>query len=182
MRKVILNLAVSLDGYIEGPDGAYDWCFTDQDYGMSTFFDDIDTVLMGRKSYELVTAAGDQDAFPGFAKYIFSDTLKETSLNNTEIVGSADFAEQVKALKDAEGQNIWLFGGANLMNSFIQNKLIDVFMLSVHPVLLGGGKPLFSHLRNRQELLHTQTTTYPSGLVQLAYVPKPEFDLNTFLG
>ena len=64
MRKVILNLAVSLDGFIEGPDGEYDWCFADQDYGMTEFFEDTDTVFMGRKSYDLIASAGDLNAFP----------------------------------------------------------------------------------------------------------------------
>src|SRR6187549_3498793 len=78
MRKIVLQVAVSLDGYIEGPNGEYDWCFTDQDYGLSDFFKRIDTLFMGRKTYELAVSMGD-NSMPGFPKmkeYVFSRTLK----------------------------------------------------------------------------------------------------------
>ena len=79
MRKVILQLAVSLDGYIEGPNGEYDWCFTDQDYGMKEFYTRIDSMFIGRKSYELMMTM-DESVMPGFPKlteYVFSTTLQE---------------------------------------------------------------------------------------------------------
>src|SRR5687767_15199973 len=88
MRKIILQLAVSLDGYIEGPNGEFDWCFTDQDYGMSDFFKRIDSVFYGRKTYELVLAM-ESEAPPGFPKlkeYVFSNTMedrKSTRLNSS---------------------------------------------------------------------------------------------------
>jgi dihydrofolate reductase len=182
MRKVILNLAVSLDGYIEGPNGEFDWCFTDQDYGMENFFNDIDAMFMGRKSYELIASAGDLDAFPQMAKYIFSDSLKQITLAGASIITSQDLTASVQAVKDQEGKSIWLFGGGELISSFISHQLIDLFILSVHPVLLGGGRPLFPKTESRMDLLHTNTTTYPGGLVQLSYIPRPYFDLNTFLG
>ena len=79
MRKVILGLAVSLDGYIEGPQGEYDWCFTDQDYGMSDFFSNVDAAFMGRRSYEMTQAMGDaaNAGFPNLKRYVFSNTLEE---------------------------------------------------------------------------------------------------------
>jgi dihydrofolate reductase len=76
MRKLILAVAVSLDGFIEGPNGEYDWCFTDQDYGLSEFFKRIDSLFMGRKSYEMMLAMGEAPAgFPKLKEYIFSTTL-----------------------------------------------------------------------------------------------------------
>ena len=103
-------------------------------------------------------------------------------MNKAFIIHSGDFIEKVKAIKDEEGKNIWLFGGASLISSFLNNKLIDLFVLSVHPVLLGGGKALFGDLKSKMDLMHIDTKTYPGGLVQLFYIPKPYFDLSTFLG
>jgi dihydrofolate reductase len=73
MRKVILNVAVSLDGLIEGPNGEYDWCLDDQDYGLTEFFGSIDAIFIGRKSYDMIRAQ--PDMFPGKKMYVFSDTL-----------------------------------------------------------------------------------------------------------
>ena len=76
MRNVILNLAVSLDGFIEGPNGEYDWCFTDQDYGMTEFLQRTDTIFLGRKSYELLMST-EINPFPDMKKYVFSRTLHQ---------------------------------------------------------------------------------------------------------
>ncbi|WP_462268182.1 dihydrofolate reductase family protein [Mucilaginibacter sp.] len=175
MRKIILNLAVSLDGFIEGPGGEYDWCFTDQDYGMTDFFGDVDTLFLGRKSYELLISA-EENPFPGVKKFVFSDTLAEVQHGEVEMISKANFKAAVNELVNQEGGNIWLFGGASLINSFMQEQLISEYILSVHPVILGGGKPLFQPLSQRTELMHTDTITYPGGLVQLKYIPKPQFD------
>ncbi|QJD96472.1 dihydrofolate reductase [Mucilaginibacter robiniae] len=176
MRKVILNLAVSLDGYIEGPNGEYDWCFTDEDYGMSDFFSTVDTIFMGRKSYELIAGLEEQ-SFPGMKIVVFSDTLTaDLELSNVSLINSANFIDEVKAILSQPGDNIWLFGGATLLSSFLEHKLVSEFWLSIHPVVLGGGKPLFQAVQDRLNLMLTDTQTYPSGLVQLRYVPKPEFD------
>jgi dihydrofolate reductase len=177
MRKVILNLAVTLDGYIEGPNGEYDWCYADQDYGMTEFFASIDMIFMGRKSYELISSTGDINAFPHY-KYVFSDTLDPALHPAVEIIRSANFKETVTAIKNQFGGHIWLFGGAELISAFLQENMIDDFMLSIHPILLGGGKLLFNPLANRVGLIHTGTQTYSSGLVQLMYTLKPQFDLS----
>ncbi len=179
MRKVILNIAVSLDGFIEGPQGSeYDWCFTDQDYGMTEFFGSIDTIFLGRKSYELLASA-DDNPFPGVKKFVFSDTLTPVQHEDVEIVSKADFEQTVKDItKQDNAGDIWLFGGASVIASFMAAGLISDFMLSVHPVILGSGKPLFYHPGQRTDLMHTGTETYSSGLVQLRYVVKPQFDLH----
>src|ERR1700754_4320113 len=119
MRKIILGLAVSLDGYIEGPNGEYDWCFADQDYGMTDFFEQIAVIFMGRKSYDLINTSGDINAFPQ-TKYVFSDTLDPFMNPSVTIIGSAGFKEQVTEIKNQPGGDIWLFGGAELILSFIQ--------------------------------------------------------------
>lgn len=176
MRKVVLNLAVSLDGFIEGPNGEYDWCLTDQDYGMAEFFGTTDTIFIGRKSYE--TVAGMEDEyFPAIKKiYVFSDTLPPVEHQKVEVITSRDFDTKVQAALEEEGSNIWVFGGASLISALIGRKLISQMILSVHPVILGGGKSLFQNITSKVDLLLVDTKTYDTGLVQLTYVLKPEFD------
>lgn len=181
MRKVILNLAVSLDGYIEGPQGEYDWCFADQDYGMTDFFEAIDIIFMGRKSYELIAGNGDIHAFPQ-EKYVFSNTLDPDMNPAVNIIRKEDFKERVKEIIEQEGGHIWLFGGADTIASFLDEGLIHEFLLSIHPILLGGGRRLFGHFDNRVELIQTGTETYSSGLVQICYILKPKFDLSKIAG
>jgi len=172
MRKIILSVAVSLDGYIEGPNGEYDWCFTDQDYGMSDFFKRIDSLFIGRKSYELTLTMGD-DAMPGFPKlteYVFSKTLAE--VKHGALLINGDTETEVKRIKNKPGKDIWLFGGADLTRSLLNLALIDEIGLAVHPIILGGGKPLFSNIKNRIQLTLTHSKTYSSGLVFLSYTIK----------
>ncbi len=169
MRKIILGLAVSLDGFIEGPHGEYDWCFTDQDYGMSEFFKRIDSLFMGRKSYELVLSMGDQ-AMPGFPKlkeYVFSNTMKEAK--EDVIIVSGDIRREVETIKSEPGKDIWLFGGASLTAALMNMQLVDELWLSVHPVLLGSGKPLFHNIKERLSLKLEHSRTYDTGLVSLSY-------------
>ena len=168
MRKVILGLALSLDGYIEGPHGEYDWCMTDQDYGMTAFFQRIDSMFIGRKSYELMTSLGDA-AMPGFPKlkeYVFSRTLNEVK-PGTELV-KENISAAVKQIKNEPGKDIWLFGGSSLFTSLFNAGLVDEIWLSVHPILLGGGKLLFSNIQ-KTALTLTDTKTYSTGLVSLTY-------------
>src|SRR4051794_33836065 len=98
MRKIILGVAVSLDGYIEGPGGEFDWCFTDQDYGLSDFFKKIDAAFMGRKTWELAQTMGDSAGLPKNIKiYIFSNTLTEVKENAVLVKG--DIRQEVEKLK-----------------------------------------------------------------------------------
>jgi len=166
MRKIILNLAVSLDGFIEGPNGEYDWCFTDQDYGMHDLLNNIDVIFFGRKSYELLLAY-DSNPYPEKQKYVFSRTLK-TAGGNTQIIAD-DLKNKVTAIKNEPGKTIWLFGGADLAATFIRAGLLDELQLSIHPVLLGQGKPLFKDIAERKYLKLTGSQTYDTGLVQVFY-------------
>lgn len=169
MRKIILNLALSLDGYIEGNNGEYDWCFDDQDYGLSTFFEQIDSLLMGRKSYETLKSAGDH-SFDTKHKYIVSRTLQSSSADETILGG--DFISEIRKLQTQSGGDIWLFGGAQLFNELLKEELIDEFQLSIHPLLLGGGTRLYLELDRRLHLELVKCEQFSSGLVQLHYRPK----------
>lgn len=177
MRKIILNLAVSLDGFIEGPNGEYDWCLADQDYGMTEFLNKSDAIFIGRKSYELLMST-DPEMFGALKMYVFSDTLQSSQNPNTEIIKSADFKSRIETIRNETGGNIWLFGGASLVSAFIDQGLITEFMLSVHPIILGAGKLLFTGSKERTELILLSSEQFSSGLVQLRYAIKPKFDLS----
>ncbi len=172
MRKVILGVAVTLDGYIEGPNGEYDWCFTDQDYGMSAFFQQIDSLFIGRKSYELMLKLGD-NAMPGFPKlkeYVFSTRLNQVKPGAVLI--KENIKHEVEKIKKETGKDIWLFGGASLTSSLLKLGLVDQMNLAVHPLILGSGKPLFTGIQNKIALELIETKTYSSGLVNLSYAIK----------
>jgi dihydrofolate reductase len=166
MRKIILNLAVSLDGYIAGPNGEYDWCFTDADYGMTDFLNSIDATIMGGKSYRLLLQYG--PPYPELMNYVFTRTEKNTPYSNVKFV-SRDVPSFVRELTQEEGKNIWLFGGAEIIHALLEYDLIDEYMLSIHPVLLGNGLPLFGAIKTRKHFKLMDSISYPSGLVQLKY-------------
>ena len=174
MRKLILGLAVSLDGFIEGPQGEYDWCFTDQDYGMSEFFRNVDAAFMGRKSYEMTLAMGEAASagFPKLKRYVFSTTLDEVEEGVTIIRGDVKIA--VDLIKNESGKDIWLFGGAGLTTSLMNLGLVDKLWLAVHPILLGGGKPLFQNISQRIKLKLMESKSFDTGLVSLTYSIDPQ--------
>jgi dihydrofolate reductase len=178
MRNIVLDLAVSLDGYIEGPQGEYDWCIMDDVQQFFDFLDSVDTVFYGRKSYELFGKKGVQEVsspeeemmvqkINSKQKYVFSGTVN--GVDAGDIVVRDRVKETVQALRQKNGKDIWLFGGANLVTSFVHLDLIDVFRLSVHPIILGSGKTLFNHAPQRMGLALTRHQVMPSGVVQLEY-------------
>lgn len=174
MRKIILEVAVSLDGLIEGPNGEYDWCFTDQDYGMNDLLKRIDAVFYGRKSYDLMMSFPADSAYTleksPWAKmknYVFSNTLKKPA-KGFELV-SGDITQEVKKIKQMKGKDIWLWGGASLTSSLMNEGLVDELALAVHPIVLGQGTPLFSGVKKRVEMKLLNSKGWPSGLVSLSY-------------
>ena len=176
MRKIILNVAVSLDGFIEGPNGEYDWCFADQDYGMKDFFSSIDAIFIGRKSYDLISA--DTSMYPVEKIYVFSDTLTNVEHNpNVELVRSAQFDEVVDRVMKEPGKNIWLFGGAEMLSAFMNKNLLSTLLLSIHPILLGEGKALFNDIKNRVDLILLDQKSYSTGLLQATYTIKPKWNM-----
>ena len=168
MRKVILGVAVSLDGFIEGPQGEYDWCFMDQDYGMADFYKRIDAIFMGRKSYELTQTIEGPNPWKGKLVYVFSNSMKEINKKDTRLV-SGDFRSSVEAIRSEKGKDIWLFGGAALTTSFMNEALVDELSLAVHPILLGRGKPLFQNIDGRKKFKLISSKSYDTGLVSLCY-------------
>jgi dihydrofolate reductase len=177
-RKIILDLAVTLDGYIEGKNGEVDWCIMDPDMEFSNFLNRIDTILYGRKSYDLWGQyipnheASDSEReiwkqVHSKKKYVFSRAQKQVDHHVTMI--NDHILDQVNELKKQPGKDIWLYGGSSLITTFINLGLVDEFRLSIHPVILGEGKPLFIDINQRQDLKLIQTKTFSSGVVQLCY-------------
>jgi dihydrofolate reductase len=177
-RRIILDLAVTLDGFIEGKNGEVDWCIMDSDMGFIDFLHQIDTILYGRKSYELwgqFTPESDVteteknlwDLVHSKQKYVFSRTQKGT--DDKAIFINDQILEEVNKVKNKPGKDIWLYGGSSLITSFIKLGLVDEFRLSVHPVVLGEGKPLFMDIRERLNLKLVNTRSFSSGVVQLIY-------------
>ncbi|MFT3885946.1 MAG: dihydrofolate reductase family protein [Flavobacteriales bacterium] len=165
MRPLLLNLATSLDGFIEGPNGEIDWCLADQDYGMTAFLARCDALLMGRKSYDAMLAY-DPDPWPEKRKYVFSNTLT-TGIPNTEFL-RGDLVAHVQRLKAEAGAGIWLFGGGNVIGQCLHAGLVDELCVAVHPLLLGGGRPLCADIP-RTMLDLVDHIAYDTGLVQVTY-------------
>jgi dihydrofolate reductase len=169
MRKLILSVAVTLDGFIEGPHGEYDWCFTDQDYGLSDLLNRVDTAFLGRKTYELTKKmdSSDESGLPDLRQYIFSTTLK--NVKEGEILIGGNVKEEVEKIKNQNGKDIWLFGGASLTTTMLNLCLVDEISLAVHPILLGIGKPLFSNVTQIIKLSLISSQSYSTGLVTMNY-------------
>lgn len=177
-RRIILDLAVTLDSFIEGENGEVDWCIMDPDMEFTSFLNQIDTILYGRKSYDLwgqyMPKVNDSDSekeiwemIHSKEKYVFSRTKREA--NNEVMFINENIAEEVNKLKNEPGKDIWLYGGASLITTFINLGLVDEFRLSIHPVVLGEGKPMFSEIKQRLNLNLVDTKTFSSGVVQLIY-------------
>ncbi|MGB7439717.1 MAG: dihydrofolate reductase family protein [Coleofasciculaceae cyanobacterium] len=167
MRKIILFIACSLDGYIASTTGEVDWLFTDQDYGYSDFFATIDTVLIGRKTYEQVLSFGEYP-YQGVKSYLFTRNSLFQTDKNVELA-RGDTKKFVDELRQLQGKNIWLVGGSQLIDDLMSKNLVDELILSIHPIFLGEGIPLFTKRTTPQSLQLTQCQTYSSGLVQLSY-------------
>ena len=175
MRKVILGLTASLDGYIEGPNREIDWIKFDDAAGeyLNNFADEIDTILYGRVSYEQYKDYGMPDddysrKMRAMKKLVFSDTLEPAG--DVEVVRSSQLIPTITKLKLLPGKNIWLWGGAKLITAFVNADLIDEYHLAVQPVILGAGNPLFRDITRIVNLELVKADTWPtSGVVSLIY-------------
>lgn len=175
MRKVVYSLTNSLDNFIARADGGYDWILMGDEVmnEFTKFFKTFDTVLIGRKTYEITYAQGQDSSqgetgFMGMKTYVFSRTLKESRNAEVEII-SENAGEFVRDLKGESGKDIWLMGGGILAASLLNEGLIDEIGLTIQPILLGSGIPLFPDINRQVDLELVECRRYENGLVSVTY-------------
>ena len=171
MRKVVLSFANSLDDFIAREDGAVDWLRWGPEVAalMTERWKTVDTVVMGRKTYEEALRLGsDGSPFPVARTCVLSRTLPAGARGKVEVV-DRDAAEFVRALKQEPGGDISVVGGGVLGAALLEAGLVDELCMNVHPVLLGRGVPLFHALSRDVELERIDCRAFPNGCVYLAY-------------
>jgi dihydrofolate reductase len=185
MRKLKLQMQVTIDGYVAGPEGQLDWMTSDMGEGLIAYVnrltDSSDTILLGRKMtdgfikyWEQVVTQKDSPEFEfaqkmvGLPKVVFSKTLRHVDGKNVR-VENGDLVEVVKQLKSRQGKDIIVYGGATFVSSLIEQGLIDELNLFVNPVAIGSGMRVF---KGKTPLKLAVSTAYPSGIVVNSYVPK----------
>lgn len=168
MRRVRYSVAMSLDGFIAGPRGEYDWIVMDPAVDFAEFAKQFDTVLMGRKTFELTRTRGGTGGVPGMRNYVFSRTL--AAKDHPAVVVVKDAAATVAALREEAGRDIWLMGGGALFGSLLEQGLVDTVELGVVPILLSEGIPVLPPPARRARLELVESKAFPtSGTVRLSY-------------
>lgn len=167
MRRVRYSVAMSLDGYIAGPDGEYDWIIMDPAIDFGALFAQFDVLLMGRATFEMSASHMSGGAMFGVRVIVCSRTLQAADYPGVTIV--ADAARAVAELKNQEGKDIWLFGGGALFHRLLEARLVDTVEIALIPVLLGGGIPMLPPPSRKVKLELTSSKALSSGIVMLTY-------------
>jgi dihydrofolate reductase len=169
MRKVTFGGANSLDNYLARPDHAVDWLLWGDEAAevMADYWKTIDTILMGRKTYEVALRSG-QGGYPGMKMFVFSRTLPDDPGGGVTIV-RGDAAEFVRGLKGQDGKDICLMGGGELARPLFEAGLIDEIGFNIHPVLLGAGIPLFHPMSRQIDLELLECRPFKNGCVYVLY-------------
>jgi dihydrofolate reductase len=168
MRRIRYAVAMSLDAYIAGPNGEIDWIIMDPEIDFGELFASFDTMLMGRRTFEVVMTRGEAGLMPGMKTVVVSRTLHREDHPGITIV--ADQVEETLArLRAAPGKDIWLFGGGSLFRSLLDARLVDTIEVAVVPVLLGGGVPLLPPPADRAKLRLVSSKAHKTGVVALEY-------------
>jgi len=171
--KIILNLAISLDGFIARADGSFDWISgdgnksldTENKFDFSKFLKDIDAIVMGRKSFEHTPKEG-MEMFKSTKIYVGTSKNLKSDYVNVEFV-KEDILEKVIGLKE-EGKIIWLYGGAEILDSFVKADVIDEYIIGLIPIILGNGRRLF--LKDNPEIkLRLEEISSREGIVIARY-------------
>ena len=169
MRKVVLGLGISLDGYIARPDGAVDFLFMPKDYSMGPFIATIDTAIMGRKTYDVALKMGG-GGFGGskMKNFVFSHSQPPGERSGVTFVNESPktFVEQ---LRKRPGKNIWLMGGGELARDFLKDDMVDELYIGIVPILIGEGLPLFPSGFPQREFTLVENKTFSKGMIALKY-------------
>ena len=170
MRPVRYNVAASLDGYIAGPNGEYDWIPLEPAIDFDALFRNVDTVLLGRHSYELVLRDPAAATWPVGARVIvFSRTLRQVDHPNVTVTAEPAAGVVSRLRGESSGGEIWLYGGGTLFGSLLAAGQVDRVEVTLIPILLGGGVPLLPPGQIRSPLALDRVERYPSGQVSLHY-------------
>jgi dihydrofolate reductase len=179
MRKISLFIATSLDGYIAKPDNDLSFLRLiekeGEDYGYAEFTNTIDTVIVGRRTYDYVLEEIGPSHYDNGQRDVYVITRTERPQVGRTIFYTGDITELVKRLKSEKGKNIYCDGGAEIINELLKHDLIDEFIISVIPVLLGDGIKLFKDGRPEQRLEFITAKTFETGLIQLYYRRKKTY-------
>jgi dihydrofolate reductase len=167
MRRIRYSVAMSLDGFIAGPKGEADWIITDPEIDFGELFEQFDTFIMGRRTFEPMARVGRSET-PGVKTFVFSRTLRQQDHPGVTIVAEG-VEDTVAALRAEQGKDIWLFGGGLLFGSLLDAGLVDTVEVAIMPVLLGEGIPLLAPPARQKKLQLTGHKVYPSGIVSLDY-------------
>jgi len=167
MRRVRYAVVASLDGYIAGPKGEADWIIMNPEIDFRAVFEQFDTFLIGRRTFEMMARAGRGET-PGMKTFVFSRTLQQQDYPGVTVVAEKS-DETVAALRAEPGKDIWLFGGGSLFRSLLDAKLVDTVEVAVIPVLLGEGVPLLASPARLTKLKLTGHKVYKAGIVSLEY-------------
>jgi len=165
MKKIILFIASSLDGYIARENGNIDWLPQNTTSGYDEFYKSIDTVIMGKKTYDQILTFGDYP-YNDKKSYVFTRNNDHSKDENTEFVHDVD--KLVKDIISNSGTNIWLVGGAEIISTLVNFGFVDEIILSIIPIVLGKGIPLFKNIQKETKLELIKTTDY-DALVELHY-------------
>ncbi|HMG04293.1 MAG TPA: dihydrofolate reductase family protein [Chthoniobacterales bacterium] len=166
MRRVRYSVAMSLDGFIAGPKGEFDWIIMDPTIDFAALFKQFDTALMGRRTFEMVREGG-AGPMAGMQTIVFSRTLRPGDHPGVTI--ASDVAATVAALRAKPGKDIWLFGGGELFRSLLDANLVDRIEVAVVPILLSQGVPLLPAGARSPSLRLIESKALPTGIVLLTY-------------
>jgi dihydrofolate reductase len=189
MRKIIVTMWITLDGFVAGPEGEMDWISEIYDEAMGNYEFDLvsaaDTLMLGRGTYNSFAGSwpkvpDNPNASPGevgyarrvnaMRKIVFSRTLAKAEWHNTTLLRDI-VPEEIEKLKQEPGGDIVIYGSVSIIQALTNLGLIDEYQLLIHPFILGGGVPLFQHIKEPVRLKLVNTKTHPSGVVVLYYQP-----------
>lgn len=176
MRKLSIFIATSLDGYIAKPNN--DLSFLKivekdgEDYGYAEFIANIDTIIIGRKTYDYVVNEIGSNYYDNGKRDVYVITRNKKPKSGKTTFYSDNLIDLVKQLKTQTGKNIYCDGGAEIINELLRHQLIDELIISIIPILVGNGTKLFNNNRPQQLLEFVGAKTFDTGLIQLHYKPK----------
>jgi dihydrofolate reductase len=184
MRKLKLQVQMSVDGFIAGPNGEMDWMLWNWDDALKQYVtrltEDVDTILLGRKLAEGFIpywAANPQqegaDTFNNTPKVVFTKTMKESTWVDT-VLAKGEIAEEINAMKKKDGRNMIAYGGSKFVSAMIKENLIDDYHLFINPTAIGKGLTIFNELEEKLNLELIKSTSFECGMVILNYKPKAD--------